>query len=483
MSEFASFQKGLNVSRTSLSCAVALVLVVSIAASAAAQTRTASAPSAADLSALLESTSRSVSPSVVQIFATSYTAGDGLVPKSGDLVRTERASGSGVIVDPAGYVITNAHVVRGAGRIRVEVPRPSTGTSILTETADVVGGQIVGMDLETDLAVLKIDREKLVAMAFGDSDELKPGQLVLAFGSPLGLTNSVTLGIVGAVARQLEPESPMVWVQTDASINPGSSGGPLVDLRGRLVGINTSIASMTGGNEGVGFSSPSNIVRAVYEQIKATGHVRRGDIGIRVQTITPALARGLGLGRESGVVVSDVAPGSAAAASGFRPGDIIVSLEGKAMENGRQFQVGLYRRPVGSFVGIDVLRDGETRKARVQIAERRDPLANLSAAVDPRQHLVSRLAILGIDLDAQAGVMLGVQRVPSGVIVASTAAGAIDSRDGGLAPGDIIYAVNTKPVASLAELRSVLDAVKPGDPVVLQLERRGTLMYLAYSAE
>jgi serine protease Do len=275
-----------------LSCAAAIVLVMSSTTIAPAQTRTADAPTAADLSASLESTSRTVSPSVVQIFATSYSAGDGLVPKSGDLIRTERASGSGVIVDPAGYIITNAHVVRGAGRLRVEIPRPSSGTSILTETADAVGAQVVGMDLETDLAVLKVDRDKLPAMAFGDSDDLKPGQLVLAFGSPLGLTNSVTLGVVGAVARQLEPESPMVWVQTDASINPGSSGGPLVDLRGRLVGINTSIASMTGGNEGVGFSSPSNIVRTVYEQIKATGRVRRGEIGIRVQTITPALSRG-----------------------------------------------------------------------------------------------------------------------------------------------------------------------------------------------
>jgi S1-C subfamily serine protease len=202
-----------------------------------------------------------------------------------------------------------------------------------------------------------------------------------------------------------------------------------------------------------------------------------------VQTITPTLARGLGLARDSGVVVSDVAPGSPAAATGFRPGDIVLTLEGKTMENGRQFQVNLYRQAVGNFVGIEVLRDGQTRRARVPVEERRDPLANLSAAVDPRQHLVSRLAILGIDLDAQAGVMLGVQRVPSGVIVASTAAGAIDSRDGGLAPGDIIYAVNTKPVAGLAELRAALDALTPGDPVVLQLERRGMLMYLAYSAE
>jgi serine protease Do len=305
----------------------------------------------------------------------------------------------------------------------------------------------------------------------------------MAFGSPLGLANSVTLGVVGAVARQLEPESPMVWIQTDASINPGSSGGPLIDLRGRLVGINTLIASQSGGNEGVGFASPSNIVRTVYDQIKATGRVRRGDIGLRVQTITPTLARGLGLARESGVVVADVAPGSPAAGSGFRPGDIVLSLDGKPMENGRQFQVGLYRVPVGNFVGIEVLREGQTRQARVPVAERRDPLANISASVDPRQHLVSRLGILGIDLDAPAAMLLGVQRVPSGVIVATTAAGAIDSRDGGLAPGDIIYAVNGKPVAGLAELRTVLDALKVGDTVVLQLERRGALMYLAYTVE
>jgi serine protease Do len=460
------------------------MLLVLAAAPASAQPRAAAtAPTAADLSAVLETTARLVGPSVVQIFSTSYAAGDGLLPRSADLIRTERASGSGVIVDPAGYIITNAHVVRGAGRLRVEVPRAPTGTSILTPVADVFGAQVVGMDLETDLAVIKIDRDKLPVVPFGDSETLKPGQLVMAFGSPLGLANSVTLGVVGAVARQLEPESPMVWIQTDASINPGSSGGPLIDLRGRLVGINTLIASQSGGNEGVGFASPSNIVRAVYDQIKATGRVRRGDIGLRVQTITPTLARGLGLARESGVVVADVAPGSPAAGSGFRPGDIVLSLDGKPMENGRQFQVGLYRVPVGNFVGIEVLREGQTRQARVPVAERRDPLANISASVDPRQHLVSRLGILGIDLDAPAAMLLGVQRVPSGVIVATTAAGAIDSRDGGLAPGDIIYAVNGKPVAGLAELRTVLDALKVGDTVVLQLERRGALMYLAYTVE
>ena len=148
-------------------------------------------------------------------------------------------------------------------------------------------GRIVGIDLETDLAVIKLDEQNLPAAAFGDSDELKAGQLVLALGSPLGFDNSVSLGVVSAVARQLEPESPMIYVQTDAAINPGSSGGALVDLRGRLVGINTLIASRAGGNEGIGFAAPSNIVRTVYEQIRKTGRVRRGDIGVRAQTVTP----------------------------------------------------------------------------------------------------------------------------------------------------------------------------------------------------
>ena len=189
-------------------------------------------------------------------------------PRTADLVTTQRASGSGVIVDRDGYIVTNAHVVRGAQRLRVEVPLPTIGQSILARRSRTVSGQIVGIDLETDLAVIKIDERDLPALAFGDSDELKAGQVVLALGSPLGLHNSVSLGVISAVARQLEPESPMIYVQTDASINPGSSGGPLVDVSGRLVGINTLIVSRAGGNEGLGFAAPSNIVRTVYEQIR-----------------------------------------------------------------------------------------------------------------------------------------------------------------------------------------------------------------------
>ena len=361
-------QEGATMSRSSRSGVLAAVVFASLilhASWAPGQTKPGLVTTASDLSSSLEATARLVGPAVVQIFTTLYTPGEGVVPRTADLVTTERASGSGVIVDPDGYIVTNAHVVRGAQRLRVELPVPAAGQSILAARSRTVSGQVVGIDLETDLAVIKVDARGLPALTFGDSDELKPAQMVLALGSPLGLQNSVSLGVVSAVARQLEPESTMIYVQTDASINPGSSGGPLVDLRGRLVGINTLILSQAGGNEGLGFAAPSNIVRTVYEQIRKNGRVRRGDIGVRAQTVTPALAAGLNLARDYGVVIADVTPGGPAARAGLRSGDLVVALDGKPMENGRQLQVSLYRRLVGDVVSLDILRDGQSLKVPV----------------------------------------------------------------------------------------------------------------------
>ena len=437
----------------------------------------------ADLSTALEATSRQVGGSVVEIFATAYGPGEGVTPRTADLVSTQRSSGSGVIVDKDGYIVTNAHVVAGALRLRIELPMPVTGQSILAARSRSVAGLIVGIDRETDLAVIRVEEQNLPALVFGDSDGLKAGQIVLAVGSPLGLNNSVSLGVVSAIARQLTPESPMIYVQTDASINPGSSGGALVDINGRLMGINTLIASKSGGNEGLGFAAPSNIVRTVYEQIRKNGRVRRGDIGIRAQTITPVLAAGLKLPRDHGVVVADVAPGGAAQRAGIQPGDLVLALDDKVMENGRQLLVGLYRRPFGDVVTLSILREGKELKVPVAMAERQDPHGELAAASDARQNMVPRLGILGIGLDRRIAQSLPVIRVSSGVVVASRVTGAIDAQEGGLEVGDVIYSVNRNPVAGLAELRSALDAFKPGDPVVLQIERRGALMYLAFTIE
>ena len=457
--------------------------VTSVAPAARDQVQPRAVPSASDLSRSLEATARVVGASVVEIFATTFAPGQGVVPRNADLVTTQRASGSGVIVAADGYIVTNAHVVAGAQRLRVEVPIPITGQSILATRSRSVTGKVIGIDVETDLAVIKVDLENLPSLAFGDSEELKPGQLVLACGSSLGLNNSVSLGVVSAVARQMEPDAPMIYVQTDASINPGSSGGALVDVNGQLVGLNTLIASRSGGNEGVAFAAPSNIVRTVYEQIRKTGRVRRGEIGISAQTITPALAAGLGLARDHGVVVADVDPAGAAARAGLKAGDLVLALDDKVMENGRQLQVSLYRRVFGDVVTLSILREGKELKVPVAMAERQEPLAGLTETTDPRQNLVPRLGILGVSVDRRLAQVLRLVRVSSGVVVVSQVAGATDVREGGLQPGDVIHAVNRTEVPGLPELRAALDPLKAGESVVLQIERLGRLMYLAFTIE
>jgi serine protease Do len=272
-------------------------------------------------------------------------------------------------------------------------------------------------------------------------------------------------------------------VQTDAPINAGSSGGPLVNLQGEVVGINTMMLSRSGGYEGVGFAAPSNIVRTVYEHIRRHGRVRRGDIGVRAQSITPALAAGLALPRDSGVVIADVVPRSPAAVAGITVGEIVLALDGKPMENGRQLQVGLYRRFVGDVVQLDVLRDGQTVRIPVAMTERQDPLIGLKAGADARRNLVAKLGILGVALDSRVGGLMPALRSVQGVVVVSTVSGVLDAKDGGLAPGDVIRGVNRTPVAALDDLRAALDGVGPGQPLVLHLERQGELLFLSVVAD
>jgi len=431
------------------------------------------------LDAQLKALATRVSPSVVQVIASGYASAPGT------LLSPARSWGSGVVVDPDGWIVTNAHVVAAARRVDVDLlrPRPAGAAgSILPPVSRRLPARVVGADRETDIAVLHVEQADLPALELGDSDELRQGQIVLAFGSPLGLENSASFGVVSSVARQLEPEAPMIYVQTDASINPGNSGGPLVDVEGRMVGLNTLIVSQSGGNEGIGFAAPSNIVRAVFEQIRDHGRVRRGVIGARAQTITPALGDGLSLGVRSGVVISDVRPGGPADEAGLRIGDVVTAIDGKPMENARQLDVNLYRRAPGGTVTIDVVRAGVPRTFEVAVVERpRDPDRFLSL-VTPERNLVPRVGILALELSAELARAAGPLRRAEGILVAARAPGAVGT-DGDLRAGDVIYAVDGVSVQGMSELRSAVRRPPPGGSLVFQIERDGELMFVVVEVD
>ncbi len=462
---------------------LAVLLSGALPAWALAQAARAQASGLSDLSRSLQDLAERVSPCVVQIFVTGYAPPDEEDrAATGDPV-IERTTGSGVIVDPDGYIVTNAHVVENATRLEVELPIRATGgaegRSILKRRGRTAGAQLVAIDRETDIAVVRVEARALPALAFGDSDALRPGQLVLAFGSPLGLESSVTMGVVSAVARQLTPEDPMIYIQTDAPINPGNSGGALVDTDGRLVGVNTMIYSQSGGNEGIGFAAPSNIVKNVFAQIRRTGRVRRAEIGVNVQTVTPLMADALGLNPEAGVILSDVAARGPAGKAGLQPGDLVLALDGKRMENGRQFRINVYTRGVGEQVTLDVQRGERRFTVRVPVVERPNDAGSLAELVTSG-NAIRELGILGLDLSPRIAELLPELRRDKGVVVATVSAQTPYSQQGGLEPGDVIYGLNGGTVTTVSGLKTALAALKPDAPAVILLERDSRLMYLAF---
>ena len=423
--------------------------------------------------------SDSIVPAVVHIIATGWTGPTDEM--SASLLSKRQYTGSGVILSPSGYIITNAHVIEGAHSIDVILAPPrqngSQWKSILKPKGDIVEAVLVGLDSETDLAVLKIPRTGLSYLKLADSDDLRQGQLVFAFGSPLGLQNSVTMGVVSSVARQLSADDPMIYIQTDAAINPGNSGGPLVNGDGYVVGINTMILSQSGGSEGLGFAAPSNIVSNVYRQIRDHGRVRRGIIGVNAQTIRPEIAKGLNLSQDWGVLIGDVSPESPADKAGLQIGDIILSLDGKRMENGRQFDVNLYSRDINDTVVLEIFRAGKKKAVTVKVEERVDDFSKFIQFVTPEENLIDQLSILALEINEDILKMLPTVRRESGVLVAARAESQ-SYRGDGFRAGDIIHTVNQTNIAGLASLRRALSLYAHDEPVIVQIERKGKMMYL-----
>ena len=435
------------------------------------------------LNSALQSLAARVSPAVVQILVTGYGPLREEDRSQTAFIVRQKAVGSGVIVDSSGYIMTNAHVVEGAQRIRVALPLPmgDSAGQVPIGKRRILEARLIGQHKETDLALLKIDETDLPTLPLL-SQRPHVGQLVFAIGSPEGLQNSVTMGVVSALARQPDSTKPLTYIQTDAPINPGNSGGPLVDMEGSVLGINTFILSQGGGSEGLGFAIPSRVVDFVYHSLRQHGHVHRVEIGAVAQEVTPTLADGLHLSQHWGVVVVDVTPDGPAAAAGLKIQDIILTADDRRIETLPSLSAALYLHRLDQVVKLEILRGTERKTLYVPAIEHRDHMDELLDSVNPENSLVPRLGVLAIDLSSDLRTRLGSLRIPSGVIVVGRAADLI-MPDTGLQAGDIIHQLNMTPIDSVDTLRAAVGALKTGDAVVLQVERDGGLMYVSFELE
>jgi serine protease Do len=435
-------------------------------------------------SSSMELLSKRVSPSVVQIFSTGYNLDTEHEHGNTNLFSRRSSSGSGIIIAADGWIVTNAHVVEGSRRIRVRLNQEGDGSSspIGRSSHSMLEAKLILADRDTDLAFLKVDATGLPTLELSDSSELRQGQVVLAFGSPLGLDNSVSMGVVSSIARQLDPDSPTIYVQTDAAINPGNSGGPLVNTGGQVVGVNTLILTQSGGNEGIGLAIPSNVIRSVYNQVRNEGHVHHHGIGMLARNITPALASGLNLSREEGVLVEDVVPQSPAQNAGLMPGDIVLSVDKKPVRNIRQLALALYSYAVGEKAKLEIQRGRQTISYEIPMVEKEDMQGRLADLVTKGQNKIPQLGILALTLDDRLLPMLPPLRNRFGVVVAARESEGVYLGEGPL-PGDVIYSVNGTFVDSVDSLRSALDVLKTADALVLQVERLGSLHYVALETE
>jgi len=462
-----------------------LSVMVLVTPSVMAQRTTPASDSLDRMNESVDALTRKVWPSVVQIVVTSYGVRE---PSSRSdtsvVVGRQRSLGSGFVIDPEGYILTNAHVVSNAQRVQVVLPPANadgTLATALSSRTNVVNARIVGITTEIDLALLKVDGVKLPALPLATYTKVRQGETVFAFGSPGGLRNTLTHGMVSAVARQTDPDSPLIYIQTDAPINPGNSGGPLVNIHGEVVGVNTFIISQSGGNEGLGFAIPCATARTVFRQLKQFGQLRRQEIGMSIQTITPDMAMGLGLARDYGVIVSDVWPSGPAEAAGLKAGDILISVDGQPADNLPTVSYFFRLRDAKENVQLVVLRGTAEQSLSVTPVEQRNEFEAVSRMADPEKSLVSQLGILGVEIDQQIAASAKGLRDPNGVIVVARAAGT--SSDVPIMVGDVIRSLNKRQILTLQGLRDAVCAIAPGSPVTVQIQREGKLMYVSFTLE
>ena len=423
-----------------------------------------------------ERVSAAVGPKVVQIVTQSLKVASAGDEQPAGVLVAERGRGSGFFVTPDGYLITNAHVVANATRIRVLVQAPGGATT--SDSPREYTASVAGIDTDNDLALLKVEIPSVPFFDLTRDASPRQGQMVLVYGSPMGLAQSASLGLVSAVERQLSPDDPRVYIQTDASMNPGNSGGPLVDLAGNLLGINTMILSQSGGSEGLGFAVPLDVIRHSYAALRDQGAMTRPRLGIQPRSLTADLIAGLGLKVRQGVLVEDVNPYGPGAAAGLLPGDVLLSLGAEAVHTMRDLYRAEYALSPGAPVELAVMRGADARMLRITPEAARDTPRVLSAgSVTEKDNLVFRLGMYGATLTpALASTMGGLRGGPG--VVALALAGLGLTGQSMIEPGDVVHTVNGTAVDTVEALRSALEAVPDGAPIVLQIERAGMLSFV-----
>jgi len=431
-----------------------------------------------------------VAPSVVTVFTTqTVSRGPSAFPFSDDALRqffggqlpqrqgkeTLQGLGSGVIVSPDGYILTANHVVSGADEIMVGL-----GTDLRKFKA-----KKVGTDPGTDVALLKIDEKNLPAITFADSEKARAGDVVLAIGNPFGLRQTVTMGIISAVGRGgigiVDYEN---FIQTDAAINMGNSGGALVDTEGRLLGVNTAIFSRTGGNQGIGFAIPANLARDVMQSLREKGRVVRGYIGATVQTLTPELADALKLkGQPTGALVGEVSPKTPAEKAGIKTGDVITAVNGKKISDARELRLMVGSMAPGTKVQIEVNREGQKKTFEVELSEMPAETAEQGAETSPEENaqpekatVFGGVAVADITDDVRSA--LNLPKDVQGAVIAELEADSPAAK-AGLREGDVIQEVNKQPVKNAKDLVAINKKLKPNEKILMRVYSQGRSGYVA----